>query len=242
MAKFSYRKSTELRMAQELRKVARAIGVIIKSSIKGDEIPDPGKLAKALNSYSDAIEPWASDFSDRFLKDVSKSNYLDWTSVSKKFGKQLSKTLYTGEIGIIARQLHAEQVDLIKTLPLKAGLRAQELAQEAMTGGKRASVVAKQLAESEKILTDRATLIARTEIAKANALMTKVRAQSVGVVYYIWRTAEDADVRESHQAMANKIFRFDEPPEVEGEGRHNPGEIYNCRCYAEPIIIEIENL
>lgn len=107
-------------------------------------------------------------------------------------------------------------------------------------GGKRASEVAAELARTEEVTASRATLIARTEIAKANATLTTARAQFVGATHYIWRTAEDADVRDSHAAMEGKIFRFDDPPYVEGEGNHGPGEIYNCRCYAEPIIPEQE--
>jgi SPP1 gp7 family putative phage head morphogenesis protein len=105
-------------------------------------------------------------------------------------------------------------------------------------GGKRADEVAAELARSGEVTEGRATLIARTEIAKANSALTQARAEYVGASHYIWRTAEDGDVRESHAAMNGKIFRFDDPPYVEGEGNHGPGEFPNCRCFAEPIIPE----
>ena len=47
--------------------------------------------------------------------------------------------------------------------------------------------------------------------------------------YYIWRTKDDDKVRSSHAARDGKIFNYNVPPEG-----GNPGEDYNCRCWAEP--------
>jgi hypothetical protein len=47
---------------------------------------------------------------------------------------------------------------------------------------------------------------------------------------YIWRTEQDARVRPSHAANNGKIFSMDNPPST-----GNPGEDYNCRCWAEPM-------
>ena len=47
--------------------------------------------------------------------------------------------------------------------------------------------------------------------------------------YYIWHTKGDDKVRSSHAARDGKIFNYNVPPEG-----GNPGEDYNCRCWAEP--------
>ena len=47
--------------------------------------------------------------------------------------------------------------------------------------------------------------------------------------YYIWRTRQDNKVRGKHAEQEGKIFNKHIPP-VDG----NPGEDYNCRCWAEP--------
>ena len=47
--------------------------------------------------------------------------------------------------------------------------------------------------------------------------------------YYIWRTRQDDKVRGKHAEREGKIFNKHIPP-VGG----NPGEDYNCRCWAEP--------
>jgi phage putative head morphogenesis protein, SPP1 gp7 family len=240
MAKFSATKAAEQRLAKELRRIARIVGGIVRSHVDGEKIRDTKKLAEALTAYSESLGPWAEQAVAKIMKDVSSNNDKAWHSLSNKIGKELRTTMAESAVGAVARQLQQEQVQLIKSLPLEAGLRAQKLAQEAMMGGKRASEIASELDRTEEVTASRATLIARTEIAKANATLSQARAQYVGATHYIWRTAEDADVRESHAQMDGKIFRYDDPPYVEGEGNHGPGEIYNCRCFAEPIIGETE--
>ena len=236
MAKFSATKAAEQRLAVELRKVAKIVGGIIRTYVSGDKITDAKKLASVLAAYSEALGPWGEAVVAKIMAGVQSNNKRAWAQLSTTIGKELRSTMAESAVGAVARQLQREQVELIKSLPLEAGLRAQKLAQEAMMGGKRAAEVAQELDRTTEVTESRATLIARTEIAKANASLTQARAQYVGATHYIWRTAEDGDVRESHSAMNGKIFRFDQPPAVEGEGNHGPGEIYNCRCFAEPVI------
>lgn len=236
MAKFSATAAAERQLATQLRKVARIIGGIVESYTAGATIRDQASMTKALEEYSKALGPWSEAVTGRILQGVSANNDRAWAQASKKVGAELRRFLTQTPIGAVARQLQQEQVQLIKSLPIEAGLRAQAIAQEAAMGSKRADVAAQEIARTGQVTESRATLIARTEIAKANAVMTQARAQGAGITHYIWRTAEDGDVRDSHAEMANRIFRFDDPPYVEGEGNHGPGEIYNCRCYAEPVI------
>lgn len=234
--KFSVSRTAERRFGVELRKVARVIGAMINAHIDGPAIRDQKKLAEALAAYSDVLGPWAERVVGNILKDVNLANKKSWESTSARIGAQLKRTMEETAVGDVMKLIQRRQVELIKSLPIEAGLRAQKLSQEAVMGGKRADEVAAELARSGEVTESRATLIARTEIAKANSALTQARAEYVGVTHYIWRTAEDGDVRESHAVMNGKIFRFDDPPYVEGEGNHGPGEFPNCRCFAEPII------
>lgn len=236
--KFSASRTVERRFGVELRKVARVIGAMLNAHVDGPTIRDQKKLAEALASYSEALGPWAERVVGNLLKDVNRTNKKSWESTSARIGAQLKRTMEETAVGDVMKLIQRRQVELIKSLPIEAGLRAQKLSQEAVMGGKRADEVAAELMKSGEVTESRATLIARTEIAKANAALTQARAGYVGSVYYIWRTAEDGDVRESHAAMNGKVFRFDDPPEIPGEGRHGPGEFPNCRCFAEPIIPE----
>lgn len=61
-------------------------------------------------------------------------------------------------------------------------------------------------------------------------LINQLRQEQLGIEQYIWRSQDDAKVRDSHAAYDDRVFRWDDPP----QGGH-PGEAHNCRCYAEPI-------
>ncbi|WP_322893908.1 MULTISPECIES: phage minor head protein [unclassified Yoonia] len=61
-------------------------------------------------------------------------------------------------------------------------------------------------------------------------LINQLRQEDLGIEMYIWRSQDDAKVRDSHAEHDDQVFRWDDPP----AGGH-PGEAHNCRCYAEPI-------
>ncbi|SJZ58930.1 phage minor head protein [Megasphaera cerevisiae] len=88
----------------------------------------------------------------------------------------------------------------------------------------------------------KAMLIARTESSRASAILMQSKAKSAGVTWYEWRTAEDARVRDSHSHMDRVLCSYISPPSPEkligkkSYGNYNPGETYNCRCYAAPLI------
>ena len=231
-------KVAEKKFYVQLRKVARIVGGIIESHVENEKILNQRAMASALEAYSAALGPWGETITGKIVDGLSASNARAWASASARLGRELRSDLAQSVVGAVARNLQRDQVELIKSLPLEAGLRAQKLAQEATFTGQRADEIAKKLADTEKITVGRARNIARTEIAKANAAITRARAEYVGAEQYFWRTAGDEAVRESHAELEGKVFRFDDPPEIEGEGAHGPGEFPGCRCYAEPIIGE----
>lgn len=194
-----------------------------------------------MRTYSDVIKPWAERAAAQMLEAVSMGNLRGWQQLSKSIGRELRKEYLTTPVGTQARSLHAEQVDLIQSIPIDAAVRAQELTREAMLGGRRPDEAAAMIAETTGVSESQATLIARTETAKANATFTQARAADIGSTHYIWRTMQDEAVRESHAEMEGGVFAFDDPPEVGDEGEHGPGEFPNCRCYAEPIIPGVDD-
>lgn len=229
-------KVAEKKLYVQLRKVARIVGGIIESHVEGERILTPRAMATALEAYSAALGPWGETITGKIMDNLKAGNARAWASASARLGRELRSEFANSVVGAVARNLQRDQVELIKSLPLEAGLRAQNLAQEAMITGQRAEEIAAKLAATEKVTIGRAKNIARTEIAKANAAMTRARAEYVGAAEYYWRTAGDEAVRESHAALEGHKFRFDDPPEIEGEGAHGPGEFPGCRCYASPVI------
>lgn len=67
-------------------------------------------------------------------------------------------------------------------------------------------------------------------------LINQLRQQDLGIERYIWRSQDDAKVRESHAEYDDQVFRWDEPP----AGGH-PGQAHNCRCHAEPVSPDVPN-
>ena len=76
-------------------------------------------------------------------------------------------------------------------------------------------------------------------MARTATTLTKVRAQAVGSTHFVWETSRDGAVRPGHKAMQGKVCEWDNPPAVNENGRimhFHPGSIWNCRCWARPVI------
>lgn len=227
MAKFRPRKITQREYERQLKKVARAVGHIVERYADGADIAEPTKMMEALRRYAGEIEPWAKNQAARMLAAVSTQVERDFKATSQKISRMLRTELATTRTGNTALALQRAQVELIQSLPLEAGIRAQRLAMEAATGGKRAAEVAAEILRTEAVTESRAMLIARTEVSKATTALTQARAQSVDSPGYIWRTSQDSDVRESHAEMEGQFVAWDNPPTLDGYTFH-AGEFPNC--------------
>lgn len=242
--KFQAPKGVESQFRVRLREVARFVGQIVKGHTAATGLVDERGLIATLGQYSEVLGPWADRLVTRMLDRVQTSNLRDFASLSGQISRGLRDTLADARVGAVTRRIHADQVQLIKSLPIEAGQRAQKIAQEALVSGDRAGSIAKSIRDLDNtgaVTEARAVMIARTEIAKANSALTQARAQFVGSTHYIWRTMGDADVRDSHAALDGQVFAWDAPPFVDDdEGSHHPGDIWNDRCYAEPVLTGVD--
>ncbi len=83
----------------------------------------------------------------------------------------------------------------------------------------------------------RSRLIARDQTVKHNAAVASAQARALGVTRYRWRTVRDEAVRPMHKALNGQIFTYGQPPITNKNGdRNEPGQDFQCRCSAEPII------
>ena len=90
---------------------------------------------------------------------------------------------------------------------------------------------------------DRAKLIARDQTVKHNAAVNQAQAEASGVREYTWRSTHDQSCRPMHKALDGTVHRWDNPPITNKDGdRNNPGEDYNCRCQAEPVLTQTQDL
>lgn len=228
-------KKVEARYARALRNVARFSGQLVLMHVQGAIVDTPG-LQRAIREYALSIAPWARRRAVEMAASVNTTNARYWAATARAAGRALRLELAEAPTGAVARDIVTRQVGLITSIPLVAAERAQNLAMEAATDGTRAAEVARMIEETTGVTESRAMLIARTEVAKANASLNEARALSVGSEGYIWRTVGDADVRESHAEMEGQFVRWDDPPTLsDGETTH-AGQIFNCRCFSESVL------
>ena len=67
-------------------------------------------------------------------------------------------------------------------------------------------------------------------------LINQLRQNDLGIERYIWRSRDDAKVRNSHAEHDDQVFRWDTAP---ADG--HPGHAFNCRCYAESVNPAVPN-
>ncbi|EEW2300458.1 TPA: phage head morphogenesis protein [Escherichia coli] len=229
-------RQAEIRYRTSLRRIARAVGDIVNGRYDGsnDSITE---IIEALERYSEIITPWATKVAENFTADLTQQNEKVWRQHSKNISRELRNLVESAPVGQVMQSIIAEQVKYIKSLPLEAADRVYDIqnrAIEAAVTGGRAEHFAKEIAASGDIAKSRAALIARTELGRATGALDQARALSIGSNGYIWRTAEDGDVRHSHREMEGKFVEWGKPPTLDGMTGH-AGEFPNCRCYKEIV-------
>ena len=237
---FKSNESAERQFAAALRKVAKLSGHVVELHVDGHTIRNEQDMNRALKEYSARLDPWARRQAAKMLERVAKKNKTAWGNRSKEIHAAMQSTVAKTMVGRRAALLMQEQVDLIKSIPLRAAERAQKLALEAVYNGTRADEIAQELMRSTKVSESDAERIARTEVARSNSVITQTRAQAAGSLQYVWRNSGDAAVRESHKIYHGKkldgmVFSWNNPPTLDDGTTGHPGTFPNCRCYPEPF-------
>lgn len=117
-------------------------------------------------------------------------------------------------------------------------LKLREDIQPHIMAGGRAEGLVKVIQENYGVATRKAKFLARQETALLMAKFQETRYLDIGIQKYRWSTAHDARVRHDHHDLNGKVFRFDSPPVTNRKtgARNNPGQDYNCRCVAIPLV------
>lgn len=190
----------------------------------------------------------------RMVTPIAVQNMRTWRMAAKKATRNpylyrlLMREINQGLKSDIEIQIE-ENANLIKTLPTVVAKKVTKDISDMALKGMRASEIAKVIREqTDKHSRASAKLIARTEVSKTTTALTKARCDNLDLHWYVWRTMEDGDrVRKSHRIMEGVLVNWNEPPSPEalaGEksvGNYHAGNIWNCRCYPEPLI-EIDDI
>lgn len=248
---FQTARNAQTGYARQLRQLARQVARIVENFAPQDPT-EPystaalARIREALAAYAKAIAPWARAATTRMITEVNRRDRSAWERYTRGMGLALRKELAGAPIGEATRALLDEQVDLITSLPIEAAQRVHEKTLEGITLGtrypERVAEIEAALAEAhpratEQWLLNRATLIARTETARTASVLMEIRAKHVGSESYVWKTAGDWKVRPSHKLLNGTVQRWDDPPLSDPPDHHShPGQIWNCRCVALPVL------
>lgn len=237
--RFIRARRAETKYRASLTRVAHHVGTLVKGFAPRGEVTEPGALREALTRYAEVLRPWAMSTVARMQAEVGQRDLAAWAELGREMGTNLRNEIAHAPTGHEMRTLMAEDVELITSLPLEAARRVHRLTQQALLESTRASEIYKEILRTGAVTVARAKLIARTEVARTASKLVESRATFVGSEGYIWRTVGDSDVRPLHRKLNGKFFRWDDPP-VSGESgeKAHAGQIYNCRCYPDPIIPE----
>lgn len=106
--------------------------------------------------------------------------------------------------------------------------------------GRRIEDLVSTIQKSYQVSHSKAKFLARQETKLLMTTYKEARYKDAGVRMYKWKTVVGSTkhpVRPMHAALDGKIFRFDDPPVTDEKGnRNNPGQDYNCRCFAIPVV------
>lgn len=130
-----------------------------------------------------------------------------------------------------------ENIDLVVNAGRTYAGAVQEIVNDPSTFGLRVEEIKAKLRERSDVTESRAELIARDQTLKLNGALTEIRQRSAGVDEYVWSTSLDERVRDSHAVLEGQRFSWSSPPEV-----GHPGQDFQCRCVALPVVAELEDL
>lgn len=215
------------------------------------DLDDVGEILKRIREYTynprfmDYAEAEALKMVTHLFSDAGRT----WRQAAKHNSRgrliyRLMQNEMQGPLGAILRLQAERNAAAIKSLPLNLAKQVNEHVLREVMKGTRSSEIAQQIKaffpEASKA---KANLIARTEVSKTSTALTQARCELVGAEWYIWRTSEDSRVRDAHRLMDGVLVKWSNPPspeKLDGEtrtyGHYHAGEIFNCRCYAEPVI------
>ncbi len=212
----------------------------------------PGDYIRLLRDYalSKTFREDAYGLAGKMVTHIFHDGEKSWRAAARKGGRgrEIYEMLHrelSGVVGIAYYEAVRSNAEYITTLPATLAKVSTGIAARAYEQGMRDDeIVNYMLASFPDITASRARLIARTELSKASTELTKARSEEIGLDWYVWRTANDGDrVRDSHRNMNDVLVCWRAPPNPEkllGQkrdyGPYHAGEIFNCRCYAEPVV------
>jgi SPP1 gp7 family putative phage head morphogenesis protein len=159
---------------------------------------------------------------------------------------QLERVGLQAHLGGKVEQFKRANIAKIETIRGKQLDTFRDILDEAEAGGWRVEQLRNRLLDDLDITQSRAELIARDQTLKLAGDIAQERQMQSGIKRYVWRTSGDERVRGTpggkwprgmHYELDGEEFSWDDPPITNEAGdRNHPGQDYQCRCIAIPVL------
>lgn len=199
------------------------------------------KMAEKVNRRLDAISP--KEVADKMKLDklfdsvVYKVN-ADFNETVKSLGVQPKLT--DEQRRIIARDYTNNMRLYIREWTEKEIVRLRKDVEENAVAGARYEDMIETIQRGYGVSKNKAKFLARQETSLLMTKFKETRYKDAGINSYKWKCVAGSPahpVRPMHKALDGKTFTWDTPPIVDAKGeRKHPGQDYNCRCTAIPIV------
>ncbi|HEX5865102.1 MAG TPA: minor capsid protein [Casimicrobiaceae bacterium] len=191
----------------------------------GPTIPGGDHIVAAAGQAIAGLSGNVADKVERNSRTEFKRLGIDLRQDEPKFGK-------------LIEDWRSENVDRAKSL---VSFEREKLSEILAKGeNKTVAELRGRIQERLDVSRSKADLLARDQVLKLNAKITRERQQAAGITDYIWTTSNDERVRETHDELDGETFSWDDPPVTNEAGdRNHPGEDYQCRCVAYPVLPEL---
>lgn len=222
---------------------------VVKEDLPQEVLDAAGKYAVAARDLHVALLARLADI-QRGLEGQVNKKLVDATLVISKaersFNSAYGEAIGKVELSEGAREaLDREYADNMKLWIKKFSedtikeLRGD--VQENARQGYRFDHLVERIQNRYDVSQTKAEFLARQETSLFVSKHREQRFSEVGITHYVWQTAGDAEVREGHSELNGRTFSFkDKAPAryMSVDQPCNPGEDYNCRCVAAPIVTE----
>lgn len=187
-----------------------------------------------------AIEGIVRDDAEEMARQM---NLFNRAEISRQFRNALGVDVFAENPDLVdALEEFADRaVSNIQNTSATINSTVSNVVADGFRAGQRPADVAESIVNVLGVAENRAAFWARDIIGTLSGQLTKQRQEALGVEQYIWRTSRDELVRDSHRALEGTTQSWDEPPTV-GQRQVHPGEDYNCRCSADPVIPGVDNI
>lgn len=184
----------------------------------------PQKIESAIESLKYSID------APLFSMNAQADRDLSTLGISVDVTPELSKNIaddYTNNLNL----------NIVNWQPEETARLRDMIEKNVLSGYNRNELISMIQSEYE-VSKNKAKFWARNETSLLTAKIRDTRYQDAGIKKYKWSSSQDVRVRDWHKELNGKVFLYSSPPVIDRKTgqRGNPGETYNCRCTAIPLL------